>query len=190
MNVPYYLFAFGAVFCGLMITVCIIRVHRSKEKAYYISGLISGLVALACISALFLQFTLLMVFFAIAFIISVAGFSTVRAAARREADKQQRETNVTEPLKARDILNLKVWYKLAFRWGVRKTMSLYILLSYSITALMFFVVYIMGLTLISAYIATSIVVTIFIVQFYQQFKKNNLNPQESTKHASLPEPPA
>lgn len=190
MNVPYYIFAFGSIFFGVLVPLIIIRAHRSKEKVYYVSALGSGLMLLACISAFFLQFALLAVFFAAACIISVAGYSKFRAAAQREATKQLQETNVTEPLKARELWTLKGWYKLAFRFGIHKTIGLYVLLNIGITVPVLFVLYITGLTIISAYIAPVIVEVIFIVQFYQQIKKNPLKPQRSTAHAPLAEPSA
>jgi len=172
MDAPYYLFALGIVLCGVTIPFIVIRAHRSKEKAYYMGVLVSGLMLLAFISVFLLQFALFLVFVAVAFIISLVSFPIIREAAQREAAKQQRETNVTEPLKARELLWWKGWYKLALRWGVPKTMGLYVLLNFGIIVPVLLVLSIMGFSIISGYLAAIIVEVILIVQFYQQIKKN------------------
>jgi uncharacterized membrane protein len=174
MDVPYAILAFGAVFLGVLIAANIIKAHRAKEKIYYVSSLVCGLALLACISAFFLQFTLLILFMVVAFLISVASYPEAREHVVREADKQQRETNITEPLKARELLSWKGWYKLAFKWGIPKTMGLYIGFILGIVIPVFFGLYIAGLQIPSAYISTTVIMAILTVQFYQQIKKKPL----------------
>ncbi len=192
MNAIEYIIAFGAVAFAVLIPVAAVRAHRLKEDTLYAGCLVFGLMSLACISAFFLQFALLAVFLIAAVITSVLVYPEMREINFREADRQRQETNVTEPVKARDLLNMKAWYKLAFRWGVRKTMVLYILVCCSITAPALLVLHVMGVIRIPVYyIGPVIAEAIFIVQFYQQLKKNQLTPQGSTKQAPpLPEPPA
>jgi len=110
----------------------------------------------------------------VAFIISLLSYPEIREHGVREADKQQQETDVTEPLKARELLVWKGWYKLAFKWGVQKTMGVYIGFILGIVIPVFFGLYITGLHIPSAYISTTILMVIFTVQFYQQIKKNHI----------------
>ena len=154
------------------------------------SSLISGLVLLAVISVFLMQFTLLLLFMVVSFIISVVSYPAVRKHVAHEADKQRQETNVTEPLKARDLCSWKGWYKLAFKWGIPKTMCLHIGVYLGIIIPVFFGLYLTGLNLLSAYISTAIVMVIFTVQFYRQIKKNHLKPHGNTEHTPLTESPA
>ena len=175
MNVPYYPIAFGAVLFGVLIALCVIRAHHSKERAYYIGGLVSGLMLLALISAFLLQFILFIVFVAAAFIVSVVGFPKIGEAILREAVTQRQETNVSEPLKARELLTWKGWFKLSSQFGVRKTMYVYILFNMGITGTELFILSIVGL--ISALYAPAIVIIVAgasIVLFRRQIEKNLL----------------
>ncbi len=187
MDVPYAILAFGAVLSSVLIALTIIRAHRSKVKIYYVGSIICGLVLLSFISAFFLQFTLTILFIFIAFLASLASYPEIREHAVREADQQQRETNVTEPLKARDLLSWKGWYKLAFKWGILKTTVLYLGVYLGIVIPVFAGLYLIGLRLTSAYISTAILAVVFTVQFYRQIKKK---PHENTEHAPLAKPPA
>jgi hypothetical protein len=89
---PYALFAFGAVFLGVLIPVSIKRAHRTKEKIYYVGSLESGLVLLAWISVFFLQFTLFILFMVAAFIIGVVSYPELEnmlcAKPRNSSEKQ------------------------------------------------------------------------------------------------------
>jgi len=186
-----YFLIFSAVLFVVLIPFCVRHARRSKAKIHYLGGLVCGLVSLACISLYFLQVALVFVFFGIAFVIALITFPFIMVANQREADKLRRDTNVTEPLKARDLLNLKGWYKLAFRWGIPKTMSLYILLTFGVLVPLLFALYILGLSVMSASIGGGIAGVIGCFLFYQQLKINHLNPQENPKQASpLAEPPA
>ena len=49
------------------------------------------------------------------------------------------ESDISAPLRGRDFLTMKGWLKLASRWGVRKTVFLYILLAMPISSGMFFI---------------------------------------------------
>ena len=187
MDPPYYLIAVGIMLLGAMIPYSVLRARRSKEKAYYMGGVVSALTLLVFISICFLQLVFAIVFVAAAFIISVVSLPMINAAVQREADKQRRETNVAEPLKARELLTWRGWYKLAFRWGIPKTMGLYLTFNLGILIPTFLALSIVGLHTIAAFISAAIVVVVFIVQFYQQMKKIHFTPQGNTENAPLAE---
>jgi MFS family permease len=172
MNWEYGL-AFGAVFFSVMIVVGIVRARRTNERAYYISGLVSGLMLLATVSILLSQFVLFAVFFIAAFIVSVVGMSNVKKAFLREAVTQRQETNVSEPLNARDLLTWKGWFKLASRWGVRKAMYVYVLIMTGISGAMLFIASILGIiNPVFAAVTTIIVAVASVIIFRRQIEEN------------------
>ena len=164
--------------------------RRSKEKVHYLGGLVSGLVSLAFISMYFMQVTWFFLLIGVSFIIVLAIFPIVISANQRKAAKMRRETNVLEPLKARELLNWKGLYKLASRWGTMKTRGLYVLFTFGPLAPLLCVLYIADLSVMPAAPNGSGAGFIGIILFYQQLRRNHLNPQENMKHTPLAEPSA
>jgi hypothetical protein len=157
-----------------MVAAGIVRAHRLKERAYYISALVSGLMLLAMVSAFLFQFVLIAVFIAAAFIASLVGLSRIREAFFREAGTQRQETNVSESLKAGVFLTWKGWFKLAAQWGVRKTMCAYVLFNTGIFwAVLFILIIFLGMVgVVIAAVNTLIVVVGSIVIFRRQIEEN------------------
>jgi hypothetical protein len=173
MDAAYGLIAFGTVFFGFMVVLGIVRARRSKERAYYISGLIAGLMLLAMTSILLSQFVLFTVFFVVAAIVSLVGMSKVKEAFLREAVTQRQETNVSEPLKVRDLLTWKGWFKVASRWGIHKATFAYVLVMTGISGGILFMLSVFGfLNPILATIYTIVVVIVSVILFRRQVEKN------------------
>ena len=75
------------------------------------------------------QFILVLVLFVATGILSVAGLPKIIKVMRREPLKELQETDLSAPLRIRELLTWKGWFKLTSRWGIRKTMCLCSLLN-------------------------------------------------------------
>ena len=75
------------------------------------------------------HFILVLVLFVAIGILSVAGLPKIIKAMRQEPLKELQETDLSAPLRGRDLLTWKAWFKLASRWSIRKTMCFYSLLN-------------------------------------------------------------
>lgn len=125
MNPLYGLMLFGVAFFGFMVVVGVLKARRRKEKAYYISAMVSFLMLLSSIFVILNQFILVLVLFITIGILSVAGLPKMIKVMRREPLKELQETDLSASLRIRDLLTWKGWFKLTSRWGIRKTMLLF-----------------------------------------------------------------
>jgi Na+/melibiose symporter-like transporter len=145
MNPLYGLLLFGVVFFGLMVVVGVVKARRKKEKAYYISAIVSFLMLLSSIFVILNQFILVLVLFVATFILSIAGLPKIIKVVRREPLKELQETDLSAPLRVRELLTWKGWFKLTSRWGIRKTMCLHSLLNMGGLGALFFTLSIFGM---------------------------------------------
>ena len=149
---------FGVAFFGFMVIVGIVKARRRKEKAYYISAMVSFLMLISSIFVILNQFILVGVLLVTAGILSIAGLPKTIEVFRREMLKDLQETDLSAPLRGRDLLTWKGWFKLVSRWGISKTVYLYSLVAGAI----FFTLTIFGMISIAS--ATGY--TIFAIFFY------------------------
>jgi len=149
MNPLYGLMLFGVAFFGFMVVVGVVKARRKKEKAYYLSAVVSFLMLLSSIFVILNQFILVLVLFVAVGILSVAGLPKIIEVMRREPLKELQETDLSAPLRGRDLLTWKAWFRLAFRWGVRKTMCFYSLFMMGVVGAIFFTLSILGIISIS-----------------------------------------
>jgi len=63
MNPLYGLLFFGVAFFGFMVVVGVVQARRKKEKAYYISAIVSFLMLLFSIFIILNQFILALILF-------------------------------------------------------------------------------------------------------------------------------
>jgi hypothetical protein len=129
MNPLYGLMLFGVAFFGFMMVVGVVKARRKREKVYYLSALVSFLMLLSSVFVILNQFILVLVLFVAIGIVSVAGLPKIIEVMRREPLEELRETDLSAPLKGRDLLTWKGWFKLTSSWGIRKTLCLYSLLN-------------------------------------------------------------
>ena len=138
-----------------MAVVGVVKARRKKEKAYYISAMVSFLMLLSCIFVILNQFFLVGVLLVAAGILGVVGLPKSIEVFRREMLKERQETDLSAPLRGRDLLMWKGWFKLVSRWGIRKTVCLYSLFAGAV----FFILSIFGMISIASTLSY-IVVTI------------------------------
>ena len=129
MNPLYGLMLFGIAFFGFMVVVGVVQARRKKEKAYYISAIVSFLMLLFSIFIILNQFILALILFIAIPILSIAGLPKIIKVMKREPLKELQETDFSAPLRVRELLTWKGWFKPKSRWGIRKTMCLYSLLN-------------------------------------------------------------
>jgi len=172
MNPLYGLMLFGVAFFGFMVVVGIVKARRKKEKAYYISATVAFLMLLSSIFVILNQFILVLVLFVAIGILSVAGLPKIIGVMRREPLKELQETDLSAPLRVRDLLTWKAWFKLASRWGIRKTLCLYSLLNMGGVGAIFFTLSIFGMiSMIWAAVFTILVGIGSPIFFYRQVGK-------------------
>ena len=172
MNPLYGLMLFGVAFFVFMVVVGVVQARRKKEKAYYISAIVSFLMLLFSIFIILNQFILALILFVAIPILSIAGLPKIIKAMRREPLKELQETDFSAPLRVRELLTWKGWFKLESRWGVRKTMCLYSLLNMGGIGAIFFTLSILGTISIAWTIGFTIIVGILSpIFFYRQIGK-------------------
>ncbi len=173
MNFPYELLLFGVTFFGVMAIISAVQAHRKKEKMYYLSAIVGSAVLLAFIFA-FLNQPFIALFLVIATgILSIAGLPKMLKVQERELTKRLQKTDFSAPLKKRYILSDIWWLKLASKWGLRKTMCLFYLVSMSIMGGILFILSTLYSFLTIEYVVVYTPTTsiLFTFVFYQQFKK-------------------
>jgi len=172
MNPLYGLMLFGVAFFGFMVIVGVVKARRRKEKAYYISAMVSFLMLLSSVFVILNQFILVLVLFVATGILSVAGLPKIIKVMRQEPLKELQETDFSAPLRVRDLLTWKGWFKLESRWGVRKTVCFYSLLNMGGVGAIFFTFSILDMISIVWAIGVTIIVGIFSpIYFYRQVGK-------------------
>jgi len=172
MNPLYGLMLFGVAFFGFMVVVGVVKARRRKEKAYYIGAVVSFLMLLSSVFVILNQFILVLVLFVAIGILSVAALPKTIEVLRREPLKELQETDLSAPLRVRDLLTWKGWFKLTSRWGIRKTLCLYSLLNMGGVGAMLFTFSI--LDMISIAWATGFTIFVAIgspIFFYRQIGK-------------------
>ena len=179
MNPLYGLMLFGVAFFGLMVVVGVVKARRKKEKAYYLSATVAFLMLLSSIFVLLNQFILVLVLFVAMSILSIAGLPRILEAMRREPLMELQETDFSAPLRIREFLTWKGWFKLVSRLGIRKTMCFYSLFMTGIGAALFFTLSIFSIIRIAWAAAYTIILGIGSAIFFHRqvgkaLKKNAL----------------
>jgi len=155
-----------------MVVVGVVQARRKKEKAYYISAMVAFLMFLQSIFVILNQFILVLVLFVAIGILSVAGLPKIIGVMRREPLKELQETDLSAPLRVRDLLTWKGWFKLASRWGIRKTLCFYSLLNMGGVGAMLFTFSFLGMiNMVWAAVFTILVGIGSPIFFYRQVGK-------------------
>lgn len=172
MNLPFGLLLFGLIFFLLLAVGFIIQAQRKQEKAYYIFAAVSLLFALAFVFIIIDLPQLVVVLMITVGPLSIIGLLKMLKVWKRKWTRLQRESDISAPMRGRDFLTMKGWLKLASRWGVRKTVFLYILLAMPISDGMFFILSLwvkrsmayVVLETITFFIVSSIVFSVMLYQ--------------------------
>jgi len=172
VNPLYVLMLFGVAFFGFIVIVSVVKARRKKEKAYYVSAVVSFLMLLSSIFVILNQFILVLVLFIAIGILSVAGLPKTIEVLRLEPLIELQEADLSAPLKVRELLTWKGWFKLESRWGVRKTVCLCSLLNMGGVGAVFYTLSILGVINIAWAVGFTIVVGILsAIYFYHQVGK-------------------
>ena len=168
MNPLYGLMFFGVAFFGFMVVVGVVKARRKKEKTYYISAMISFLMLLSSIFVILNQFILVLVLFVAIGILSIAVLPKTIELMRREPLRELQETDLSAPLRAKELLTWKGWFKLTSSWGIRKTMCLYSVLNMGAVGAIFFTLSILGMIHIAWAIGYTLIVGILSPIFFHR----------------------
>jgi len=172
MNPLYGLMLFGVAFFGFMVVVGVVKARRKKEKAYYIGAVMSFLMLLSSMFVILNQFILVLVLFVAIGILSVAGLPKTIEVLKREPLRELQETDLSAPLKGRELLTWKGWFKLTSSWGIRKTLCLYSLLNMGGVGAMLFTFSFLGMiNMVWAAVFTILVGIGSPIFFYRQVGK-------------------
>ena len=124
---PYELLLFGVVFCSFAMIVCAVRAHREKDKTFYLGAIASFLMLLVCAFLILNQRLLAIILFAFAGIFAIVTLPiSFKLWERKSVELAQ--VDLSAPLIWRELLTYRGILKLAYRWGVWKTVFLYWLL--------------------------------------------------------------
>lgn len=173
MNPPYELFLFGVVFFGFMAAVSVVQAHRKREKTYYLSTMVCFVVLLAFIFFFLNQPILALTIIITAGILSIVELPRMLKVRERELTKRLRDTDFSAPLRKRYFLSDIWWLKLASKWGLRKTMFLFYLVSMSQSGGILFILSTLYsfITIEYVLVYASVFSILFTFMYYQQFKK-------------------
>jgi NADH:ubiquinone oxidoreductase subunit 6 (subunit J) len=133
MNPPYELFLFGVAFFGFMAVVGVVQAHRKREKTYYLSAMVCFVMLLAFIFFFLNQPILALTIIITAGILSIVELPKMLKVRERELTKRLQEKDFSAPLRKRYFLSDIWWLKLASKWGLRKTICLFYLVSMSLS---------------------------------------------------------
>lgn len=177
MNPPYGAIFFLVIFFGFVAVVSIVQARRKKEKTYYLAAMVGFLMLSVFFLALLNQFILSFVLLVAIGVLSAAALPKMIKTQRREMAKQLakqlQEVDFSAPLRVRDFLTWKGWLKLAYRWSVWKTVSIYSLIGATVIAMISYTILsmygTMNIWLVVGYTISSTII-IFIL-FYRQISK-------------------
>ena len=169
---PYELLLFGIGFCGLAMIVCAVRAHREKDKTYYLGTITSFLMLLVCVFLILNQRLLAIALFASAGICVIATLPiSLKFLEGKSVELAQ--VDLSAPLRGSELLTNKGILKLAYRWGVWKTIFLYWLLWWAILGGVLYTLSIwvksLSTTYIVSYAFTSS--TVSTIMIYRQITK-------------------
>jgi hypothetical protein len=177
MDPPYGAILFLAILSIFAAILSIRQARRKGDKIHYIGAVVGCLMLSVFALALLNQALFAFILLVVGGIACIAALPRVMVVQKREMDEQLakaiEETDLSEPLRLRDFLRWKGWLKLAHRWGVWKTVSIYSILGVAVIAGVSYTVLsvfnIMNIWLVVGYTISATII-IFIL-FYRQISK-------------------
>jgi len=169
---PPYELLFGVVFCSFAMIVCAVRAHREKDKTFYIGTIASFLMLLVCAFLILNQRLLAIILFASAGVFAIVTLPmSLKLWERKSVELAQ--VNLSAPLRGRELLTYTGILKLAYRWGVWKTVFLYWLLGVVSLGGILYTLSLWVESLSTAYIVSSTFtyITLYTIMIYRQITK-------------------
>ena len=170
-STPYELL-FGVLFCSFAMIVCAVRAHREKDKTYYHGAIISFLMLLVCGFLILNQRLLAIILLASAGVFAIVTLPiSFKLWERKSVELAQ--VDLSAPLRGRELLTNKGIIKLAYRWGVWKTVFLYWLLGLVSLGGILYTLSIWVESLSTAYVVSSTFayITLYTIMIYRQITK-------------------
>jgi len=128
---------------------------------------------LVFIFAILNQIVLVIIFSASAAIVAIISLPKVTKMVEQQGVEYARKIDLSDPLRRREFLSIYMWLKLAYRWGIRKTMLIFSLFTITIIAVILtFILSMWGIMDIWNVMVLTISSTIGTVTlFYRQISK-------------------
>jgi CDP-diglyceride synthetase len=177
MYPPYEAIVFLATLLILAAVLSIRQARRTGNKIHYVGVIVGCLMLTILALALLNQALFAFILLVVGGIACIAALPRVMAVQKREMDEQLinaiEETDLSKPLRLREILTWNGWLKLAHKWGVWKTATIYSILGALVIAgVSYTVLNIFNTTnswLVTGYtVSTTIVI---IILFHRQLSK-------------------
>ncbi len=165
-----YVLQFGAVFMFFLMIYGVCTAYREKDKRGYLLASLAAFLMFLTIVFILLNHqyhALALIFFVSAGVAAVASVPSI-AKIRARKMKEWMEVDLSAPMILRDFFTTKGWLKLAYRWGVWKTVSLYYLFNVAVIGGGSFALNlwlkIMSTTFITTYTVTISLINAFMLQ--------------------------
>jgi predicted membrane protein len=177
MDTPYGAILFLAILSIFAVVLSMRQARRKRDKIHYIGAAVGFLMLSVFTLALLDQVLLTFILLVVGGLACIAMLPRVMAVQKREINEQLAkavgETDLSEPLRLRDFLKWKGWLKLAYKWGVWRTASIYSILGAAIIAGVSYIA-LNAFNMMNVWLAvgytTSATIIIFIL-FYRQISK-------------------
>ncbi len=177
MDPPYGAILFLAILSIFAVVLSMRQARRKRDKTHYIGAAVGFLMLSVFTLALLDQALLAFILLVVGGLACTAMLPRVMAVQKREMDEQLvravEETDLSEPLRLRDFLKWRGWLKLAYKWGVWKTASIYSIVGAAIIAGVSYIALsafnIMNVWLAVGYTTSATIITFIL--FYRQISK-------------------
>ncbi len=160
MDISYGVLLYGIVFLSFLVLFYIIQAYRKREKTYYIGAGLGTSFIFVIVLLLLNQKFFSLILFIITGLLSIVALPTIMEAQRREATKQLQKASSSAPLKGRDLLTYVGWLKLARRWSIWKTVTVYTLFTLTGATVVLYVLSIYGIASAGAIVGCIIPIAI------------------------------
>ncbi len=171
MELPYTFMLLGIFFFSFISLVNVVRAYREKENTYYLGAIASFLMALVLFFININQIRPALIIGLFVLSLGFTGFPKMRVVQERKLEKQLKIVDRSSPLRVRDFLTNEGWFKLAFRWGLLRTMCFcYLFYLVVIGGILFLVSTFSFMKLGFAVVYTATFSTVAVFMFYSQLK--------------------
>lgn len=168
----YWLLILGLFWFGFLTVFYIIKARQKSERSYYLGALLGSSMILLIVLVFLNQKILALILMAAMTVLSIVILPVVIKTQAREAAVQLQETDLTAALRLRDFFTYKGVLKLAHRWGVVKTVSIYFVLTFVGVACALYILTMYGIGTIVSVISKAILASLIIsITFYHIINK-------------------
>lgn len=162
MNVPSELLL-AAAFFSFFAVASAVKAYMGKEKEYYYGIMVSSFMLLVVLSLILNQRQLAIILFSCMAVLGIAAWPRAMKFLERKGVSRLQAVDLSSPLRRRDFLSERWLLRVAYRWGIRKSLLLFCLVCVAIHAsvliilslrLNLSIIYIVSITAANSTVAT------------------------------------